>query len=61
MLLEHRVEMKLRSSKVDAVRHKINVAKPKSRDNKNRDICIPESVLNKRNAMIDDDEVLMVH
>lgn len=48
MLLQQRVEKKLKSKRVNDVINRIHVAKPAKRDNKDRPIAIPESVLQAR-------------
>lgn len=45
LLLEHRVERKLRSKRINDVVNRIHVAQPVKRDNKARKSAIPESVL----------------
>lgn len=50
LLLEHRISAKLRTNKVDSIRHRINVARPVARDNKERPVHIPASVLAARAA-----------
>lgn len=47
-LLCFRVEQKTRSKKVDGILNRLHVAMPKPRDEKLRPVCIPESVLAKR-------------
>jgi len=48
MLLQHRVEAKFRSKKVDGILNRLHVAEPKSRDNKDRPAFIPEAAIKKR-------------
>lgn len=48
MLLEHRVERKLRSKRINDVINRIHVAQPVKRDNKKRGTAIPESVMQER-------------
>lgn len=43
-LLAHRVETKLKGSKIDAVINRIHVAQPKARDDVERPAFIPETV-----------------
>lgn len=52
-LLCYRVDQKMRSKKVDGILNRLHVAIPKERDDKERPVFIPESVLAKRNAMSD--------
>jgi nucleolar GTP-binding protein len=47
-LLEHRVDAKLRGTKVDAIANRIHVAQPKPRDEIVREPCIPDAVKNRR-------------
>ncbi|PSN47441.1 Nucleolar GTP-binding protein 1 [Blattella germanica] len=47
-LLGFRVELKVKSKKVDGILNRLHVAMPKPRDEKVRPPCIPESVLKKR-------------
>jgi len=47
-LLQHRVEAKFRSKKVDSILNRLHVAEPTSRDNKNRPAFIPEAAIKKR-------------
>jgi len=48
MLLQHRVEAKFRSKKVDTILNRLHVAEPTARDTKNRPAFIPEAALKKR-------------
>jgi len=50
MLLEHRVQRKLRSGRVAGITNRLAVAKPVPRDKKARSTCIPESVQRARAA-----------
>lgn len=50
MLLQHRVERKLKSKRVTEVVNRITVAKPVARDSKARPVSIPPSVLAARQA-----------
>jgi len=50
-LLEFRVASKVRSKKADAIMNKLHVAVPKPRDNKQRPVEIPASVLARKEAM----------
>ena len=47
-LLSHRVETKLKGSKINTVINRIHVAQPKPRDDVERKPFIPEVVLNKK-------------
>lgn len=49
-LLEMRVAAKLRGNKVDDFLNRLHVAVPAKRDNKVREVCIPESVLASRTS-----------
>ncbi|KAG1669364.1 Nucleolar GTP-binding protein 1 [Nymphon striatum] len=46
-LLAHRVEVKMKTKKVDKILNRLHVALPKPRDQKPRPPCIPEGALNK--------------
>jgi len=48
MLLQHRVEMKYKSKKVEGILNRLNVAVPEARDNKARPAFIPEAALRKQ-------------
>lgn len=50
MLLAHRVETKIRSSKVDDVLNRLHLAEPAKRDNKARPPCIPKAIVAKRES-----------
>lgn len=50
-LLAQRVEVKMKSKKVNDVVNRLHVAIPTPRDNKARPPFIPQAVLDKRNAM----------
>jgi len=50
-LLAHRVEVKMKSKKVNDIVNRLHVAIPVQRDNKSRPPCIPDAVLNKRKTM----------
>lgn len=52
-LLAHRVEQKIKSSKVNDVLNRLHVAEPKKRDNKERVTFIPESVKSQRSGGMD--------
>jgi len=61
LLLQHRVDIKYKSKKVETILNRLTVAEPVARDDKTRPAHIPEAVLKKRlkkaeNAMDDDDE-----
>ena len=45
MLLQHRVEAKFRSKKVDGILNRLNVSEPTARDNKARPAFIPEAAV----------------
>nr|CAD7397290.1 unnamed protein product [Timema poppensis] len=47
-LLSYRVDIKLRSKKVDGILNRLRVAMPTQRDNKERPPCIPEAVVKKK-------------
>ncbi|KAG5891666.1 hypothetical protein JTB14_020084 [Gonioctena quinquepunctata] len=47
-LLSFRVDQKMRTKKVDGVLNRLHVAVPKTRDDKSRPPCIPESILAKK-------------
>nr|CAD7448236.1 unnamed protein product [Timema bartmani] len=47
-LLSYRVDIKLRSKKVDGILNRLRVAMPTQRDNKERPPCIPEGVVKKK-------------
>lgn len=49
-LLAHRVELKIKSSKLNDVLNRLHVAEPKKRDNRERPAFIPSQVLEKREA-----------
>eukprot|EP00090_Calanus_glacialis_P011550 TRINITY_DN1992_c0_g1_i1.p1 TRINITY_DN1992_c0_g1~~TRINITY_DN1992_c0_g1_i1.p1 ORF type:complete len:648 (-),score=263.48 TRINITY_DN1992_c0_g1_i1:90-2033(-) len=48
LLLQHRVEMKYKSKKVDGILNRLNVAVPEKRDNKTRPAFIPAAALQKQ-------------
>mmetsp|Transcript_19200 Transcript_19200/g.28579 ORF Transcript_19200/g.28579 Transcript_19200/m.28579 type:complete len:794 (-) Transcript_19200:38-2419(-) len=50
LLLEKRVEMKLRTRRVDDIKHRLHIAKPVARDNKPRPAYVPDSVLRAQNT-----------
>jgi len=59
LLLQHRVDIKYKSKKVDSILNRLSVAEPVARDSKDRPAFIPEAVLKKRlqkaeNAMDED-------
>lgn len=47
-LLAHRVEVKIRSKKVEGVLNRLHVAMPKPRDGCERPVCVPQKVIEKR-------------
>nr|CAG4640701.1 EOG090X02QX [Eulimnadia texana] len=49
-LMAHRVEVKMRSKKVDGILNRLHVAMPAPRDNQARPPCIPEAVVQKKLA-----------
>jgi nucleolar GTP-binding protein len=55
-LLAHRVELKIKSTKVDDVLNRLHVAEPAKRDNAERPAFIPQSVLQKREAKMEVDK-----
>ncbi|KMZ73595.1 putative Nucleolar GTP-binding protein [Zostera marina] len=48
-LLNQRVEVKMKSKKINDCLNRFHVAMPKIRDNKERPLCIPQSVLDSKN------------
>jgi len=60
LLLQHRVEIKYKSKKVDTIMNRLHVAEPVARDNKARPAFIPEAALKKQKQKIeqkmDDDD-----
>merc|ERR1711962_1399095 len=48
VLLQHRVEAKYRSKKVDSILNRLHVAEPVARDNKVRTAFIPEAAIRKQ-------------
>lgn len=50
LLLQHRVERKLKGKRIHDVINRIQVAYPVARDEKERKVCIPESVLEMKRA-----------
>jgi nucleolar GTP-binding protein len=55
-LLAHRVELKIKSTKVDDVLNRLHVAEPIKRDNTERPAFIPQSVVQKREAKMEVDK-----
>ncbi|EDO48882.1 predicted protein [Nematostella vectensis] len=51
LLLAQRVEVKMKSKKVNDIVNRLHVAMPTARDNKARPPCIPQAVLEKKKAM----------
>ncbi|MCH1922552.1 hypothetical protein L9G15_24385, partial [Shewanella sp. A3A] len=47
-LLDQRVEIKMKSKKINDCLNRFHVAMPKPRDNKERPACIPQAVLDAR-------------
>jgi len=56
MLLQHRVEAKFRSKKIDTILNRLHVAEPKARDNTDRPAFIPEAALKKRQEKLEQKE-----
>ena len=54
-LLAQRVEVKVKSNKVDSVLNRLHVAQPKPRDTVERPPFIPEGFVPKKNAMVVED------
>lgn len=52
-LLAFRVDQKIRTKKVEGLLNRLHVAQPTPRDGKARPPCIPESVLKKKQAMVE--------
>merc|ERR1719350_2309307 len=52
-LLAHRVEQKIKNSKVDDVMNRLHVAQPAKRDDRVRAPYIPESILSKQNQTME--------
>jgi nucleolar GTP-binding protein len=48
LLLQHRVEVKFRSKKIDGILNRLHVTDPEARDDKERPAFIPEAALKKR-------------
>jgi len=62
LLLQHRVEVKFKSKKVDTIMNRLHVAEPVPRDNKERPAFVPEAALRKQKQkleqkMEDDDDM----
>jgi len=53
MLLQHRVEMKYKSKKVDTILNRLNVAVPEPRDNKTRPAFIPPAAIRKQKEKLE--------
>merc|ERR1712098_851031 len=53
MLLQHRVEMKFKSNKVETIMNRLHVAEPVARDNKERPPFIPEAAIRKRKEKLE--------
>jgi len=53
MLLQHRVEMKFKSNKVETIMNRLHVAEPVARDNKERPPFIPEAAIKKRKEKLE--------
>lgn len=48
LLLAQRVEMKMKGKQVSNIMNRLHVATPRPRDNKKRDVSIPQEVLERR-------------
>merc|ERR1712083_726275 len=55
-LLQHRVELKYKSKKVDTILNRLNVAVPEKRDNKERPAFIPEAALRRQREKLERNE-----
>jgi len=53
LLLQHRVEAKFRSKKVDGILNRLNVSEPTARDNKARPAFIPEAAVRRRQQKLE--------
>jgi len=53
MLLQHRVEIKYKSKKVDTILNRLNVAVPEKRDEKHRPAFIPEAALRRQREKLE--------
>jgi len=53
LLLQHRVEAKFRSKKVDGILNRLHVAEPTARDNKERPAFIPDAAIRKRQEKLE--------
>jgi len=53
LLLQHRVEIKYRSKKVDTILNRLHVAEPVARDNKERPAFIPEAALKRQKQKLE--------
>merc|ERR1719516_451190 len=53
ILLQHRVEMKFKSNKVETILNRLHVAEPVARDNKERPPFIPEAAIRKRKEKLE--------
>merc|ERR1712179_473285 len=53
LLLQHRVELKYKSKKVDTILNRLHVAEPVARDNKERPAFIPEAALKKQRQKLE--------
>jgi len=54
ILLQHRVEAKFRSKKVDGILNRLHVAEPTARDSKERPAFIPEAAIKKRQQKLEE-------
>ena len=56
-LLAHRVELKIKTSKINDVLNRLHLAEPIKRDNKERTPFIPDSILKKREASMEIEKI----
>ncbi|CAB4058829.1 NOG1 [Lepeophtheirus salmonis] len=56
LLLQHRVEMKFRTKKVDGILNRIHVAEPKARDENSRPAFIPQAAIARRFKKLNGDD-----
>lgn len=57
-LLAHRVELKIKSSRINDVMNRLHLAEPAKRDNKERPPCIPQAILQKRESNMEVEKVV---
>merc|ERR1712002_512938 len=60
LLLQHRVDMKYKSKKVDGILNRLNVALPEKRDTKARPAFIPEAALRKQKEKMERELARMI-